>query len=210
MNARITSTISAAAFVLAASAAANAAITSVSGGVTQISPPLACGPGQLISPFNAFAWDELQGVPASGVICDETMNPGSSAAPVLGAITGTFDSHFLNFEPVPGVIATSGTINFSSAIRGVIYRAQFLDFTDAPFGAPGTAYPTTYPLRGLSNFPASNFTVVGNTLNFTFFYPIGSGEVFQMRILTDHNVPAPTALGVFAGAGAIVSRRRRR
>jgi len=196
--------------IAAIASGAQAAITSTSGGVTQISPPLACGPGQLTSLFQAWCWDELQGVTTSGTIVDETQNPGGSAAPVLGSIAGTFDSHFVHFEPTPGIVATSGTITFATAIKGVIYRAQFLDFTDPTFGAPGTAYPTGYPLRGLSNFPASNFTVVGNTFSFTFFYPVGSAEVFQVRILTDAQVPAPGVAGVFAGAGLIGAHRRRR
>lgn len=188
---------------------ASAAITGAFGGVTQIGPPPACGPGQLFSPFQAFAWDEQQGVLSGGTICDEINNPGSSVAPLLGAIAGTFDSHFLHFEPVPGVVATTGTLTFSAAIRGVIFRAGFLDVSDPTFGAFGTIYPTGFPFRGVSNFPASNFNVVGNTLNFTFFYPVGTNDVMQMRILTDH-VPAPSVLGVFAGAGAVASRRRRR
>ena len=188
---------------------ASAAITSTSGGVTQIAPPPACGPGALTSLFQAFAWDEQQGVTSTGTVCDEINNPGSSVAPLLGVIAGTFDSHFIHFEPTPGVVATTGTVTFASAIRGVIFRAGFLDVSDAPYGAFGTIYPTGFPQRGVSNFPASNFSVVGNTLNFTFFYPVGSGDVMQLRILTDA-VPAPGALGAFGLAGVLAAHRRRR
>ncbi len=209
MNASKTTTILALTALAALALPASAAITSTTGGVTQISPPLACGPGQLTSLFQAWAWDEQTNVTTSGTIVDEINNPGGSAAPVLGVLGGSFDSHFIHFEPTPGVVATTGTVTFSSAIRGVIYRAQFLDFTDANFGAPATTYPTGFAQRGLSNFPATNFTVLGNTFSFTFFYPVGSNDVMQVRVLTDA-VPTPGVLGAFAGAGLLGARRRRR
>ena len=208
MNARTIITITSVAALGLIATSANASITSTVGGVIQIGPPPACGLGQLTG-STAFAWDEQQAVASVNVLTDETANPGGSAAPVFGVLNGTYDSHFLHFEPVGGVVGTAGTITFSTAIQGVIYRALFLDATDVSHGAFGTAYPTGYPQRGFAGQNGSAFTIIGNTLHFNFTYLQPSVDIIQLRILTDA-VPAPGAGGLVAAAGVVGLRRRRR
>lgn len=189
----------------ALAAPAAASIVSVAGQCTQISPPLACGNNQLLG-ANAFAWDELQGVPLVGVLCDETMNPGGSATPTFGAVSGTFDSHFISFQGVPNFTAV-GSVTFNTPIVGVIWKNSLLDITDAPLGSPGTVYPTSYFLRGL-NATNSTVSILGNTISFSLTTNTAAGEVAQIRVLT-HSVPAPGAAALLVGAAIPATRRRR-
>lgn len=183
-------------------------ITGTTGAATQISPPLACGPGQLTG-FTASAWNEQVNVPVStGIFVDMVNNPGTSSGAIPGVISGAFDSHFIHFEPIPGAVGAVGTVTFSGPIVGVIFVNSTLDNTDAVFGAGGTAYPTFYPQRGLSAFPASTFSINGNTLAFNFQATIPTAFVDQVRVLT--HVPGPGAWAVMGLAGVVGLRRRRK
>src|SRR5436305_1456407 len=104
-----------------AASGALGSITGTTGATTQISPPPACGPGQLTG-FTASAWDEQQNVPIStGIFVDMVNNPGTSTGAISGTISGAFDSHFLHFEPTPGAVGAIGTVTFSGQIIGVIF-----------------------------------------------------------------------------------------
>lgn len=189
------------------SGTARAAITGVTGQTTWLgSPPVACGFGQLAG-FTSFAWDEQQGVTLATLAVDMVNNPGASGGAIPGSLAGTFDSHFLHYENVPGVVAAAGSVTFSGQIVGVIFSATLLDGTDALLGAPGTAYPTLYPLRGLNN--TSSFTISGNTLNYQFVAFGTAPDVVQVRVIT-RAVPAPGAAGLALSAGLLAARRRRK
>lgn len=187
---------------------ASAAITSVTGNTTWLgSPPAACGFGQLTG-INAYTWDEQLNV-SGAFFADMTNNPGSSASPIPGVIGGSFDSHFIHFDGIPGVIGASGTVTFNGPIIGVIFYATSLDNTDAPLGAFGTVYPTGYPFRGINTTMPSSCSILGNTITFSLANISPVGEVAQIRVLT-HSVPAPGAPAALALAGLLVARRRRR
>ncbi|MGD9692192.1 MAG: hypothetical protein AB7G17_12210 [Phycisphaerales bacterium] len=183
------------------------AISTVVGMGTQIAPPAVANFPTLTGPL-VDAWDEQQNVtlPAAGVLVDMFVNGGSmtSGAPTAGVVTGVVDSHFLHLTsgPLPFV---SGTVTFSGAILGVIYSDLWLDLSDT-YGAFGTVYPTTVPLRGMNT--TGFLSAAGNTLQFQFQAQTGAIEIEQVRVLT-RAVPAPG--GVCLGAlGMLAGMRRRR
>lgn len=206
MNTTTNSTILALTALAALALPASAAITSTSGGVTQIGPPAACGPGQLTSLFQAFAWDEQQNVTTTGVICDETQNPGGSAAPTFGVLTGVYDSHFIHFQGIP-INNAAGSVTFNGFIVGVMWNNIFLDISDGQSGALGTIYPTGYPFRGILAPNATSVVVNANVLNFNFQNFFTPNDLAQIRVFTQ--VPAPGACGLLAAGGFLAARRRR-
>ncbi len=191
--------------VLSLSAAAHATIVTTTGSVTQIAPPPSCAPGALIG-FTAFTWNEQQNVPLN-LIVDMVNNPGSSNAPTPGAINGTYSSHFLHFEQIPGVPPATGTITYAQPIVAVIFRNINLDNSDGPAGAFGTIYPTSFPMRGLITAPVSFVTINANVLTFDLSSVFTFANVNQIRVITQAPAPGSAAL---LGLGGLVCFRRRR
>lgn len=188
--------------------AANGAITSVSGQTTWLgSPPVSCWPGALTG-FNAYAWDEQQNITLATLAVDMTNNPGTSAFMIPGLLGGTYDSHFIHFEGIPGVISAQGTVTFATNIVGVIVKPLTLDNSDFTCGAFGTSYPTGYPLRGTNTSIPSFFSINANTITFNLAAIASVGEVAQIRVITDA-VPAPGVAGLLAMGGLVAARRRR-
>lgn len=183
------------------------AITGVAGQTTWLgAPPLACGPGQLFGP-NAFAWDEKQNQVVANVMCDLTNNPGNSGAPVFGLVSGVVDSHFIHFQQNTAATLVNGQVTFAGKIRGVMFRQNTLDITDIPLGSPATVYPTGYGWRGLN--ASSFFSINNNVLTFHFDGPIPTPDLLQLRVLTEHVVPAPGTMAMLGLGGVIAARRRR-
>ena len=204
MLARITS-ISTLASTLILAGSASAAITSTAGQALQIGPPANSGSGFLTG-MTAFAWDEQTAVAFTGP-ADMTNNPANNGTAIPGVISGLYDSHFIHFEGIPGIIGVQGSVTFSAPIVAVMFNQPNLDNSDAPFGAFGTIYPTTDPLRGIS--AASIFSIAGNTLNFQLISTVAVGDFEQIRVLT-HAVPAPGIVATLSIAGGIAATRRRR
>lgn len=200
-------TASAAVVLSTLAATASASIFSVSGQTTQLgSPPLSCAPGALTG-FTAYAWDEKQNV-ALNLSVDMTNNPATNSTAIAGTVNGTYDSHFIHFEPLPGAVGVTGTVTFNDPIKAVIFTNLNLDNSDSPAGSPGTLYPTTYSARGLNSVPPSTFSVNANVLSFNFMVMIPSIDVIQVRVLTQTPAPGPVAL-LGLGAATLGLRRRR-
>lgn len=197
-------------FLAISSGAASAAISSVGGATTFLAVnPADCTIGQL-SGFTGFAWDEQQGVPTGVFGVDMVNNPGTSAGPISGNIGGFIDSHFLHWDPIPGVIGASGTVTFSAPIIGVDFLGTSMDNTDPVFGAlgsPNTLYPTSFPFRDITT-SSSFFSINTNVLTYNFSISPIAG-VQQVRVYTRH-VPTPGAVSVAGLAGLAAIRRRRR
>lgn len=204
MNTRTAALLLAAAF---AAQSASAAITAVSGQTTWLlSPPASCVSNALTG-FNAFAWNEQQNVPLVNTFVDMTNNPGNSGGPIPGFLNGSFDSHFIHFQGIPGVISAQGSVTFNGTIVGVAFKNTTLDVTDPLAGAFGTVYPTGYPFRGINTSIPSFFSISGNTINFNLAALASVGEVAQLRVFTQVPSPGPIAL---LGLGGLAAFRRRR
>jgi len=185
----------------------SAAITGVAGQTTWLgAPPISCTPGTLFGP-NAFAWDEKQNQVVANVMCDLTNNPGNSGAPVFGLVSGLVDSHFIHFEQNTAATLVNGQVTFAGKIRGVMFRQNTLDISDIPLGSPGTVYPTGYGWRGLN--ASSFFSINNNVLTFHFDGPLPTLDILQLRVLTEHVVPAPGSMALLGLGGLVAARRRR-
>lgn len=202
MNARITTIVSASTLILAATSA-HAAITGTTGSALQIGPPPACVPGALTG-ATAFAWDEATNRGFAG-LADMINNPASNGTAIPGFIGGVFDSHFIHFEGIPGIIGVGGTVSFNNPIVAVMFLQPNLDASDAPLGAFGTVYPTGLPFRGVT--ATSFFSIAGNTLTFQLSSTALPNDVEQIRVLTQ--VPAPGAAALLGMGGLLAARRRR-
>lgn len=192
-------------------AASHAAITGVSGMATWLgTPPVNAQQFNLTGP-TAYCWDEQTGVSTAAAMVNLQANGTySGPTPFTGVLAGTFDSHFIHFDPMSAGVVT-GSVTFSGAIAGVIYDGAFLSFTDGLFGAGGTTYDTGNPLRSmLGSVLGSNvLTVNSNVLTFTLMTGV-PGQVNRMdevRVLTV--VPAPGAACLLGLAGLGAARRRR-
>jgi hypothetical protein len=203
-----TTTLISALTTLTVSSLASANILSVSGNTTLIGAPAACGWGQLTGQ-NAFAWNERTGVNLF-LNVDMINNPGSSTSPTPGTVGGgPFDTHFIHFDSVPGIVQAVGTVTFDAPIAAVIFKNTTLDASDPSAGALSTVYPTGYPFRGLSSTPPSFFSINGAVLSFNFSTIFPSNFVDQVRVIT-HTAPAPGSSALLGLAGVACSRRRRR
>ncbi|MBZ0170944.1 MAG: PEP-CTERM sorting domain-containing protein [Phycisphaerales bacterium] len=198
-------TLSACLCLAAGALPANASIISTTGMATQIPAPASCLPGALTA-FNAWAWDEQQGILLTGMPVDLSTNPSNTFAPVPGSLTTLVDSHFLHFDGVPGTVIT-GTVTFSTPILGVQYRDAWLDLSDG-IASTGTVYPTTLPGRGFFNWTGADFLDInGSVLTFQLTCA-GQPDLEQARIFT-HAVPAPASVALLGLGGLIAARRRR-
>ena len=187
---------------------ASANILFVTGNTVQIGAPLACGWGQQTGQ-NAFAWNERTGVNLF-LNVDMINNPGSSTSPTPGTVGGgPFDTHFIHFDSVPGIVQAIGTVTFDAPIAAVIFKNTTLDASDGSAGALGTVYPTGYPFRGLSSTPPSFFSISGATLSFNFSTIVPSNFVDQVRVITHTVSPSPGSAALLGLAGVFAARRRR-
>ncbi|MFN9124508.1 MAG: hypothetical protein ACK5WD_01605 [bacterium] len=198
---------------LALSAAASAAITSVSGQAVQIAPPATAIYSALPGP-PAFCWDEQSGVSSTALLVNTIGNgtfTGGSWGPTVAG--GVFDSHMIHFDASTGVAVVQGAVTFSGNIVAVIYENNLLDISDGPLGAFGTAYATGDPFRSHStNLGSTSYTVAGNTLTFTLWansFAAWPNKMAQLRVLTDA-VPGPGAAALLGVAGIVGRRGRRR
>jgi len=189
-------------------AGSHASITGVTGSTNWLLlPPTACGPGQLqASNGFAHAWDEQLNRPMT-LNVDMINNPGTSTSAVAGSVSGLYDSHFIHFEGIPGIVNVTGSVSFSGTIEAVIFTPTNLDNSDVPCGSFGTAYPTTYAFRGLNPTPQSTFSISGNTLTFSLWAIFPTNQIDQIRVLT--KVPAPGTAGLLGLGGLAMVRRRR-
>ncbi|MFN9078717.1 MAG: hypothetical protein ACK5WX_15010 [bacterium] len=198
---------------LALSAAASAAITSVSGQAVQIAPPATAIYSALPGP-PAFCWDEQSGVSSTALLVNTIGNgtfTGGSWGPTVAG--GVFDSHMIHFDASTGVAVVQGAVTFSGNIVAVIYENNLLDISDGPLGAFGTTYATGDPFRSHStNLGSTSYTVAGNTLTFTLWansFAAWPNKMAQLRVLTDA-VPGPGAAALLGVAGIVGRRGRRR
>jgi prepilin-type N-terminal cleavage/methylation domain-containing protein len=103
--------------------------------------------------------------------------------------------YFLHFDPVGSTLAeTTGQLNFSGKILGVVCQDAALDATDSLLGNSGTAYPTGQKSRGFEN-NAEIVELSSDMHSFTIirFKSTTVGE--QCRIIVDATSQDPTTGG---------------
>ncbi|MBL8760179.1 MAG: hypothetical protein JNL50_02665 [Phycisphaerae bacterium] len=189
--------------------AAPAAIVSVSGSVQQIAPPALViqGVSYTSSPDTATAWNELQGVPLSGIPADMVNHPGHSNIAVPGSLSGVFDSHYIHYRHTT-LAPITGTIAFDGKIVGVMFTWYTLAASES-FVEPNTGmYSTSNPNTGIDS-PGEWFTTSTSSLTFHLYGSIFYHDTAEIRVITER-VPAPgaAALAALAGAAALARRRR--
>lgn len=205
MNARTAIATLTTAALVSFAGTAHAGISGVAGQTTWVTTPSGSATFGNMQGFNAFAWDEKQNV-ALSLAVDQTNNGPDSGA-IAGTLSGTYHSHFIHWEPLPGAIGASGSVTYNDPIIGVMFTPLNLDNSDVPAGHTSVTYPTGYPFRGIGGFPPSTINVVGNTIHFNFQSMAPSNQVVQVRVLTQ--IPAPGALSLLGVSGLIATRRRR-
>lgn len=198
---------------LALTTAANASITSNAGSTTFLgTPPLNAQQFNLTG-ATAYCWNEQTGVTSSATPVNITSNGiYSGPTPNFSIVSGTFDSHFIHFDPSPTPTAISGSVTFSGTIAAVIYDRTLLSLSDSVFGSGGTTYDTANPLRSMvGNAVGSNgLTVAGNTLFFQLgVFPGMVNRMAEIRVLTV-SIPTPSSAALATLGGLITLRRRRR
>lgn len=203
-NANVALALSALAGLALSATSASAAIIGTAGAATQIAPPPLCMPGTLVTP-TLMCWDEAANRGFAGA-ADMINNPATNGTAIAGPIGGIYDSHFLHFEGIPGIVGVGGQVIFNNPIVAVMFNQPLLDASDAPLGAFGTAYPTGFPLRGVS--AASFFSISGNVLTFQLTSTSFTNDIEQIRVLTQAPTPGATALLGLGGAMTLVRRRR--
>lgn len=214
-----TSSIKTASLVLAALTAAagtathaTAAITAVSGNTTWLgSPPASAMPGALAG-NNAFTWNEQSGVLLSNLTVNILGSSGTYTGntPYLNSLSGTFDSHFIHFDNASGIAFVNGSVTFSTKIVAVIYQDALLNISDPILGSFGTVYPTNMPGRSYGPaLGATSITLATNTLFFNIFANAAAFRLEELRVITEHAVPAPGALALVGMGGLVMARRRR-
>lgn len=197
---------------LSLAAAANAAIIGNTGMTTYLATPPLNAQQFALTGLTAYCWNEQSGVTSSATVVNLTA-PGTYTGPGanLGVVSGTFDSHFIHFDPGTAFGGVGGSVSFNSAIRAVIYDETLLTNTDGFFGAGGTTYATGNPFRSMNaNALGGNvITYAANTINFQLgVFPGQVNRMVEIRVLTDV-VPTP-GTGALALAGTLLATRRRR
>ncbi len=196
-----------------AAAASNAAITGNTGATTYLGTPPVNAQQFNLTGATAYCWNEQSGITSSATLVNLN-TPGTYTGPTpnVAVIGGTFDSHFIHFDPSPNAAVIIGSVTFSAAIRGVIYNNTLLSISDPVFGFGGTTYDTGNPLRSFTtNALGPNvISYAGNTINFLIGtgFPGQQNRMDEIRVLTDV-VPTP-GTGSLALAGALLAARRRR
>jgi len=196
-------------------AASNAAILGTFGQVTQIAQPADAQLDVLTTTSFAYCWNEVQDFALDRDVWVNANSPGNYNSPASLVNTpiaqGTFiRSHYIHFDAPPGGSgAIQGFVKFDRPIIGVIVlnTPGFRHLDDSDFlGAP-TLFTSGSDFRGMEMVNDSfTITVSGDTLQFS----MGISQPGDfIRVLTEGDVPAPSALSLAGFAMLCVARRRR-
>lgn len=200
--------------MLLSAGSAHGAIVSVSGQVTEISPPASVVPGALESAAGAIAFLDAQLVLTADVSLDASGSGTYNSTPLLNGGTislGTPVDSYIVHADLPGTtgaITHAGSITFDQPILGVQVLTASIDASDAQ-STSGTTLPTGVFGRGLELENNPDFVQIsadGLTLSFSFFH----GEAIdQIRVFTASDIPTPGTIVIGAVGGLAIARRRR-
>jgi hypothetical protein len=186
------------------STVARAAIQSVSGQMTIVSPPPSVEFDQLESNTTQFAFAERQCVTLGSPLPVNITVPGtySTAASLTpGKIAaGTLvSSHFIHADQLEGggQVVLQGTLTTDATILGVIIRTPGLDGSDF-LGAIGTLYPTGFNGRGVE-FGQGDTVTLDAGLQAVTLLSHNRDHVDQVRVLTECKLPPRSDQGCTPG-----------
>jgi hypothetical protein len=184
-------------------------ISSVSGAVALISPPVSTALNATESDTAAWAFDEVQGytlpvgIAVNATLAGSYLSNGSLTPGVIPA-GSVVNSHYIYADPFTGG-TFDGTVIFNQPIIGVIVLRSELNASDAFLGAPGTIYADN-SARGMElNANADRFQIDVGLFEIRFRFSTGTATD-DIRVLT---IPAPATAGLVSIAALAAVRRRR-
>lgn len=208
---------------------ANAGAMTVSGNVSLLpAPPVAAGPGDLVSGTNAFFWTErydlslpsplaMDVIPfqnnAVGMYTSNAPNTQSTWSGLLAS--GNYDSFMLHAETPSKKFTSTGSITFDEDIVGIIFDQATLGTTDLLLGAVGTIYAGSGDNRGFElNGPSNWFSVSPDRRTFA-FQTVVNQNINEVRIVTNAQstltaVPVPASIFLFGSALCLLVWTKRR
>ena len=198
-------------------AAAQGAVTGVTGDASYISAPPSVEAGDLTNNLGFYVFDEKTVTLSSALDVDWFASNGGTLSNGGGGTisAGTsLTSYFVHFNPEgdPDIgREVAGNLTFSQKIIAVIFTSPHLDASDSVVGVAGTDYPTGIDSRKYENFDVNNsYLVDAYTLHIN--TKAWAPWMDQARVITAP-VPVPAALWLF-GSGVLAvlgfSRRKRR
>jgi len=208
----------------------NAGALTVSGDISLLStPPVAAGPGGLVSGGRTFAWAEGRDVSLSAPLFVDIVpflnnsagtymkNGRSSFQPSWsGSISpGSVDSFIVHAEQSGQNATFTGSITFDTDIVGIIFEGATLSATDALLGAIGTTYAGGSYNRGVELRGRNNWFSISSDLRTFAFQTVARENMDEFRILTYRQiqstvVPIPASAWLFGSALFVLGRIRRR
>lgn len=216
---RITIPVLCCAFAVQCASPVQAAIFSVSGAMTILSPPVSvAGEGITESSSTIFIIEEgstiVPGSPPDLFV--NAFGPGShgdSFPPSLTLPPGSlFNSYLVHFDPTGGVVSLTGTVTFDPGelIFGIQTHTPLLYTTDGPFGHASVTYPGAFiSTRAFDALPApADVVTIAGDLNSAIFSLTAELGMDQARIFT-YMVPEPSRIALLLLGTALCMARRR-
>ena len=206
-------------------AASATMITSTTGQLTAIAPPLSVLEEALESDTQFFIFQEIVSfLLPSNLAVDATAAGTYTADPPNTSIAGNtrVDSYFVHADPLDTdsggsaspITYINSSVTFSRPVLGIIAQRQLLDLSDPLLGydgPPPTQYPGIPPPSAASLFRGTldtagggdSITISADKLTVTFnTYQVGNNFLEQLRIIVEADpvvaMSEPGSLGLFS------------
>lgn len=205
----------------------SAGAMTVSGDISLLpTPPVAAGPGELVSRNSAFAWTEGRNLSLLDplfvdIIPFQNSRTGmykSGRNSVQSRWSGTvapgrYDSFIVHADKSGKKVIFSGSITFDTDIIGIIFKTQTLSTTDFLLGAIGTNYADATNKHGIELRGANNWFSISTDRRTLEFQSVVTRNMDELRILTNTSataVPLPASIWMFGSALCLLTWIKRR